>query len=126
MVPKRGLELLDRWRLALSPSEFGSQQLPQSLALGLAEMVGQSNWAWSMSSGAKRTIDADGSNAQKEIYLPKLISRQWTGTMCLTEAHCGTNLGLLRTKAEPQDDGSFKITGCNGVGMGAARVFEVF
>jgi len=64
-----------------------------------------------LSNGAKRTILAHGSDEQKRIYLPKLVSGQWTGTMCLTEPHCGSDLGLLRTKAEPQPDGTYKITG---------------
>ena len=100
--------------LAASP-EYGGQGLPESLALSLSEMMGQANWAWSMyqglSSGAKRTINAHGTDEQKRAYLPKLVSGQWTGTMCLTESHSGTDLGLLATRAEPQADGSYKITG---------------
>jgi len=100
--------------LAASP-EYGGQGLPESLGFSLSEMIGQANWAWGMypglSHGAKRTIEAHGSDEQKQTYLPKLVSGQWTGTMCLTEPHCGTDLGLLRTRAEPQADGSYKITG---------------
>ncbi len=100
--------------LAQSP-EYGGQGLPESLALALSEMVGQANWAWGMypglAHGAKATIDAHGTEEQKQVYLTKLVSGQWTGTMCLTESHCGSDLGMLRTKAEPQEDGSYKITG---------------
>src|SRR5690606_27890134 len=56
-------------------------------------------------------LHAHGTEEQKALYLPKLVSGEWTGTMCLTEAHCGTDLGLLRTRAEPQDDGSYQLTG---------------
>src|SRR5690554_3867790 len=95
--------------------EFGGQGLPESLSFPLSEMNGQANWSWSMypglSHGAKRTIAAHGDEGQKRTYLPKLTSGEWTGTMCLTEPHCGTDLGLLRTRAEPQEDGSYKISG---------------
>ncbi len=100
--------------LSQSP-EYGGQGLPESLGLSISEMIGQANWSWSMyqglSQGAKRTIDAHGTEEQKAVYLPKLVSGEWTGTMCLTEPHCGSDLGLLRTKAEPQADGSYKLTG---------------
>ena len=103
------------WAGLASPPEFGGQGLPESLALALGEMIGQANWSWGMypglSNGAKRTISAHGSEEQKKIYLTNLTTGDWTGTMCLTEPHCGTDLGLLRTKAEPQPDGSYKITG---------------
>ncbi|RFA29196.1 acyl-CoA dehydrogenase [Alkalilimnicola ehrlichii] len=103
------------WPSLAAPAEFGGQSLPESLSFALSEMVGQSNWAWGMypglSHGAKRTIHEHGDDAQKATYLTKLVEGTWTGTMCLTEPHCGSDLGLLRTKAEPQDDGSYKITG---------------
>ncbi len=103
------------WAGLASSTEYGGQGLPESLALSLGEMIGQANWAWCMypglSNGAKRTIDAHGTDAQKKIYLPQLTSGRWTGTMCLTEPHCGSDLAMLRTKAEPQADGSYKITG---------------
>ncbi|MBP8225493.1 MAG: acyl-CoA dehydrogenase C-terminal domain-containing protein, partial [Acidovorax sp.] len=73
------------------------------------------NQAWTMypglSHGAYECLHAHGTDEQKKIYLPKLTSGEWTGTMCLTEPHCGTDLGMLRSKAEPQADGSYKITG---------------
>ena len=79
------------------------------------EMLNSANQAWTMypglSHGAYECLHAHGSDAQKRMYLPKLVSGEWTGTMCLTEAHCGTDLGLLRSKAEPQADGTYKITG---------------
>ncbi len=100
--------------LSQSP-EYGGQGLPESLGLSIGEMIGQANWSWSMyqglSQGAKRTIKAHGTEEQQQAYLPKLVSGEWTGTMCLTEPHCGSDLGMLRTKAEPQADGSYKISG---------------
>ena len=100
--------------LSLDP-EYGGQGLPDSLGLAVSEMVGQANWSWGMypglSHGAMNTIEAHGTGEQKQVYLTKLVSGQWTGTMCLTEAHCGTDLGMLRTKAEPAEDGSYKLSG---------------
>ncbi|WP_150302823.1 phenylacyl-CoA dehydrogenase [Pseudomonas saliphila] len=93
----------------------GGQGLPESLGLAVSEMIGQANWSWGMypglSHGAMNTLDAHGTDEQKHTYLSKLVSGQWTGTMCLTEPHCGTDLGMLRTKAEPNADGSYKISG---------------
>jgi len=78
-------------------------------------MLNSANQAWTMypglSHGAYECLHAHGTPEQKAVYLPKLTSGKWTGTMCLTEPHCGTDLGLLRTKAEPQPDGSYRITG---------------
>jgi alkylation response protein AidB-like acyl-CoA dehydrogenase len=78
-------------------------------------MLNSANQAWTMypglSHGAYEALHAHGTDEQKKTYLPKLTSGEWTGTMCLTEPHCGTDLGLLRTKAEPQADGTYKITG---------------
>ncbi len=100
--------------LSLDP-EYGGQGLPDSLGLAISEMVGQANWSWGMypglSHGAMNTIEAHGTEEQKQVYLTKLVSGQWTGTMCLTEPHCGTDLGMLRTKAEPAEDGSYRISG---------------
>jgi alkylation response protein AidB-like acyl-CoA dehydrogenase len=100
----------------LSRSEaYGGQGLPQSLSIILSEILGTPNWAWGMyaglSQGAMHTIETHGSEQQKLQYLPPLISGCWTGTMCLTEAHAGSDLGLLRTRAEPQGDGSYSISG---------------
>ena len=93
----------------------GGQGLPPSLGTIMSEMVGTANWSWGMypglSHGAMNTLEAHGTDEQKETYLTKLVEGSWTGTMCLTEPHCGTDLGILRTKAEPNDDGSYAITG---------------
>ena len=95
--------------------EYGGQGLPQSLGVVLSEVFGTPNWAWGMyaglSQGAMHTIETHGTEQQKQRYLPALISGRWTGTMCLTEANAGSDLGLLRTRAEPQADGSYRING---------------
>ena len=100
--------------LSLDPA-YGGQGLPDSLGLVISEMTGQANWSWGMypglSHGAMNTIEAHGTEEHKQTYLTKLVSGQWTGTMCLTESHCGTDLGMLRTKAEPAEDGSYKVSG---------------
>lgn len=103
------------WPSIAHPEEFGGQGLPESLGTIVNEMIGTANWAWSMypglSHGAMNTIDAHGTDEQKQQYLMRLVSGEWTGTMCLTESHCGTDLGLLKTRAEPKEDGSYAITG---------------
>ncbi len=95
--------------------QYGGQGLPNSLAIVISEMVGSANWAWGMypelSHGAMRTLGHHGSEQQKNTYLPKLISGEWTGTMCLTESHAGSDLGIIRSKAEPNADGSYAISG---------------
>ncbi|MCK7597488.1 acyl-CoA dehydrogenase C-terminal domain-containing protein [Microbulbifer sp. CAU 1566] len=95
--------------------DHGGQGLPPSLGTILSEMVGTANWSWGMypglSHGAMNTLEAHGTDEQKHTYLTKLVEGSWTGTMCLTEPHCGTDLGILRTKAEPNDDGSYAISG---------------
>ncbi|WP_223422345.1 acyl-CoA dehydrogenase C-terminal domain-containing protein [Tateyamaria pelophila] len=97
------------------PEEFGGQNMPVVIGSAVGEMFSSSNMAFTMyqglTHGAASAILAHGSQEQKETYLPKMVSCEWTGTMNLTEPHCGTDLGLMRTKAEPQDDGSYKITG---------------
>ncbi|HEX6704189.1 MAG TPA: acyl-CoA dehydrogenase C-terminal domain-containing protein [Albitalea sp.] len=103
------------WPALSCDPEFGGQGLPIVVNQCLYEMLNSANQAWTMypglSHGAYEALHAHGTDEQKKTYLPKLVSGQWTGTMCLTEAHCGTDLGLLRTKAEPQADGTYKITG---------------
>ncbi len=89
---------------------YGGQGLPVLLNQCFYEMLNSANQAW-ISHGAYECLKAHGTDAQKAAYLPKLTSGEWTGTMCLTEPHCGTDLGLLRTKAEPLPDGQFKLTG---------------
>lgn len=95
--------------------EYGGQGLPTLLRIAISEMLCGSNWAWAMyqglSHGAMRTIEHHGTEQQKQQFLTKLISGVWTGTMCLTESHAGSDLGLIRTKAEPNSDGSYSITG---------------
>jgi alkylation response protein AidB-like acyl-CoA dehydrogenase len=94
---------------------YGGQGLPIVVNQCLYEMLNSANQAWTMypglTHGAYEALHAHGTEAQKQCYLPKLTSGEWTGTMCLTEPHCGTDLGLLRTKAEPQADGTYRITG---------------
>ncbi|WP_454563657.1 acyl-CoA dehydrogenase C-terminal domain-containing protein [Pseudomonas sp. AIG] len=100
--------------LAADPT-YGGQGLPSSLGLVISEMVGSSNTSWGMypglTHGAMSAIHAHGSAEQKDTYLSKLTAGQWTGTMCLTEAHCGTDLGIIKTRAVPQADGSYAVTG---------------
>lgn len=94
---------------------YGGQGLPTLLRISISEMLCGSNWAWAMyqglSHGAMRTIEHHGTEEQKQTYLTQLVSGKWTGTMCLTEAQAGSDLGLVRTKAEPNEDGSYSITG---------------
>ncbi|WP_116368363.1 acyl-CoA dehydrogenase C-terminal domain-containing protein [Parahaliea mediterranea] len=103
------------WAALSADPNYGGQGMPAFVGSVVSEMVGTANWSWGMypglSHGAVNTLEAHGDEAQKQKYLTKLIEGSWTGTMCLTEAHCGSDLGLLRTKAEPQADGSYAITG---------------
>ena len=95
--------------------EYGGQGLPLVVNQAFYEMLNSANQAWTMypglSHGAYECLHAHGTPEQQATYLPKLTSGEWTGTMCLTEPHCGTDLGLLRSKAEPQADGTYKING---------------
>jgi alkylation response protein AidB-like acyl-CoA dehydrogenase len=95
--------------------DYGGQGMPFVLATAVGEMHSAANMALMMypglTHGAYSAIRTHGSDEQKATYLPKMVSGEWTGTMNLTEPHCGTDLGLLRTKAVPQDDGSYKVTG---------------
>jgi alkylation response protein AidB-like acyl-CoA dehydrogenase len=103
------------WPSLSCDPEFGGQGLPITVNQCFYEMLNSANQAWTMypglSHGAYEALHAHGTPEQKATYLPRLTSGKWTGTMCLTEPHCGTDLGLLRTKAEPQADGTYKITG---------------
>lgn len=103
------------WPSMTADPNYGGQGLPHSLGLVMSEMVGTSNWSFGMypglSHGCTTTIETHGSEEHKQTYLAKLISGEWTGTMCLTEPHCGSDLGTLRTRAEPNADGSYNITG---------------
>jgi 3-(methylsulfanyl)propanoyl-CoA dehydrogenase len=97
------------------PEEYGGQNMPYVIGTAVGEMFSAANQAFTMyqglTHGAASAILAHGTDEQKNTFLPKMVSCDWTGTMNLTEPHCGTDLGLMRTKAEPQDDGSYKITG---------------
>ena len=103
------------WPALSCDPAYGGQGLPIVLNNGFYEMLNSANQAWTMypglSHGAYECLHAHGSEEQKKLYLPKLVSGEWTGTMCLTESHCGTDLGLLKTRAQPQADGSYHLTG---------------
>jgi alkylation response protein AidB-like acyl-CoA dehydrogenase len=103
------------WAALSCDTEYGGQGLPFVVNQCFYEMMNSANQSWTMypglSHGAYECLHAHGTPEQKALYLPKLTSGEWTGTMCLTEPHCGTDLGLLRTKAEPLADGSYTITG---------------
>ncbi|HSN31657.1 MAG TPA: acyl-CoA dehydrogenase C-terminal domain-containing protein [Ideonella sp.] len=103
------------WAALSCDPAFGGQGLPIVLNQCLFEMLNSANQAWAMypglTHGAYECLREHGTPEQKSAYLPKLVSGEWMGTMCLTEAHCGTDLGLLRTRAEPQADGSYRLTG---------------
>jgi alkylation response protein AidB-like acyl-CoA dehydrogenase len=103
------------WPALSCDPEYGGQGLPIVINQCFYEMLNSANQAWTMypglTHGAYEALHAHGTPEQKHMYLPKLTSGEWTGTMCLTEPHCGTDLGLLRTKAEPQADGTYRITG---------------
>ena len=103
------------WQGLSHPIEYGGQGLPPSLGMIKSELMGTANWSFGMypglSLGAMNTIMAHGSEEQKNTYMPKLTQGTWSGTMCLTEAQCGTDLGQVRTKAEPNEDGSYSLTG---------------
>ncbi|WP_027259315.1 acyl-CoA dehydrogenase C-terminal domain-containing protein [Leisingera aquimarina] len=97
------------------PEEFGGQNMPYVMGTAVGEFFSSANQAFTMyqglTHGAASAILVHGTDEQKATYLPNMVSCQWTGTMNLTEPHCGTDLGLMRSKAEPQGDGSYKISG---------------
>ena len=103
------------WPAMAANPRYGGQGLPQSLNKLVEEMVCSSNLAFSLypglTHGAYEAIASHATDVLKDAYLPKMVDGTWAGTMCLTEAHCGTDLGMLRTKAVPQDDGSFRVSG---------------
>jgi len=103
------------WTALDMPEDYGGQNMPYVLGTAVGEMFSASNQAFTMyqglTHGAASAILVHGTDDQKTTYLPNMLSCEWTGTMNLTEPHCGTDLGLMRTKAEPQDDGSFSLTG---------------
>jgi len=103
------------WPALSCDPEYGGQGLPHVVQTAFQEMMNSANQAWAMypglTHGAYGALIKHGTDYQKKTYLPKFVSGEWTGTMCLTEPHCGTDLGLLRSKAEPQGDGTYKISG---------------
>ncbi|MFS0735879.1 acyl-CoA dehydrogenase C-terminal domain-containing protein [Sphingomonas sp. 1P06PA] len=103
------------WTTLAGPEEFGGQGLPHVVATAFEEYLVSANMAFAMynglTMGATAALLAKGSDAQKALYVPKMVAGEWSGTMNLTEPHCGTDLGLIRTRAEPQPDGSYRITG---------------
>ncbi len=103
------------WTTLSAPEEFGGQGLPYVVSTALSEYLCSANHSFEMynglTQGAIAAMLVKGSDEQKQKFLPKMVSGQWTGTMNLTEPHCGTDLGLLRTRAEPNGDGSYSITG---------------
>lgn len=103
------------WLGLAAPEQYGGQGLPYLLHTAVAEYMSSANMALmlypGLTQGAITALLAHGSDEQKETYLPKMIEGLWSGTMNLTEPHCGTDLGLLRTSATPQPDGSYKLSG---------------
>ncbi|MDG0972219.1 MAG: acyl-CoA dehydrogenase C-terminal domain-containing protein [Porticoccaceae bacterium] len=103
------------WTGLTGSAELGGQGLPASIGVAINEMLTTANWAWAMypglSEGAVATLETSGTEEQKQAYLSKLISGVWSGTMCLTEPHCGTDLGQMKTKAVPNKDGTYAIDG---------------
>ncbi|MEM9499555.1 MAG: acyl-CoA dehydrogenase C-terminal domain-containing protein [Pseudomonadota bacterium] len=103
------------WTALDLPEAFGGQGMPYLMGTAVGEMFSAANQAFTMyhglTHGAASAILAHGTDDQKQTYLPKMASCDWTGTMNLTEPHCGTDLGLMRTKAVPQDDGSYQVSG---------------
>ena len=119
-TPKGFKEAFDQmrdggWTALDADPDYGGQGLPYIMQTAAQEPFVSANMAFNMyqglTHGAYSAINVHGSAEQKATYLPKMVSCEWTGTMNLTEPHCGTDLGLMRTKAEPQDDGSYKVTG---------------
>ncbi|MEN3976092.1 acyl-CoA dehydrogenase C-terminal domain-containing protein [Emcibacter sp. SYSU 3D8] len=103
------------WGSLTAKTEHGGQGLPQTIAIMVSEMMIAANWGFTMYPGltksAVEALDAHASDELKERYLANMVSGKWTGTMNLTEPHCGTDLGMIRTKADPQADGSYRISG---------------
>ncbi len=105
----------DGWIAMSAEQQWGGQGLPRVVAIPVLEMCSSANMAFSMypglTRGAAEAIETGGSDEQKKMYLPNMMTGKWSGTMNLTEPQCGTDLGLIRTKAAPQPDGSYRITG---------------
>ncbi|HKE46824.1 MAG TPA: acyl-CoA dehydrogenase C-terminal domain-containing protein [Rhodanobacteraceae bacterium] len=103
------------WAGLTAPAAFGGQEMPQVLGAAIKEMLDSANLSWGnypmLSHGATEALLHHGEDWQREAFLKPIVAGRWTGTMCLTEPHCGTDLGLLKTKAEPNADGSYRISG---------------
>jgi len=103
------------WAGLTSPTKFGGQNMPHAAGVALKEMIDAANLAWGnfplLSHGATEALMHHGEAWQQEAFLKPIVEGRWTGTMCLTESHCGTDLGLLKTKAVPNQDGSHSISG---------------
>ena len=103
------------WGGLTAPEQYGGQHLPESIGAPLKEMIDSANLAWGMypllSHGASEALKQHGEEWQREVFLKRIVDGSWTGTMCLTESHCGSDLGLLKTKAEPNADGTYRISG---------------
>ena len=103
------------WNALAAAPEWGGQGVPERVNKLVEEMTCSTNLSFGLypglTHGANMAIEAHATNDLKNTYLAKMVSGEWSGTMCLTEAHCGTDLGLLRTRAEPQEDGSYKVSG---------------
>ena len=103
------------WPGLVSPAAFGGQGLPHAVGVPVKEMIDAANLSWGnfplLSHGATEALLHYGDDWQKDVFLTRLVSGEWTGTMCLTEPHCGTDLGLLKTKAVPNDDGTYSVSG---------------
>ena len=103
------------WSGLTAPEKYGGQHLPDSIGAPLKEMLDSANLAWGMypllSHGASEALKQHGEEWQREVFLKPIVDGRWTGTMCLTEAHCGSDLGLLKTRAEPNADGTYRVSG---------------
>ena len=103
------------WPALTADPTYGGQGLPHLLGVPVKEMIDAANLAWGnfplLSHGATEALLHHGQDWQREVFLKPLVDGRWTGTMCLTEAHCGTDLGLIRTRAVPREDGSYAISG---------------
>ncbi|GIX34351.1 MAG: acyl-CoA dehydrogenase [Lysobacteraceae bacterium] len=103
------------WSGLTAPEAYGGQHLPESLGAAVKEMIDAANLAWGnyplLSHGATEALKHHGEDWQKEVFLRPIVEGRWTGTMCLTEPHCGSDLGLLKTRAEPGPDGTYTVTG---------------
>ncbi|TLY53493.1 MAG: acyl-CoA dehydrogenase [Gammaproteobacteria bacterium] len=103
------------WSSLNAPEQYGGQYLPDSLGAPLKEMLDSANLSWGnfplLSHGASESLKHHGEEWQRQVFLKPIVEGRWTGTMCLTEPHCGSDLGLLRTRAEPNPDGTYRVSG---------------